>query len=271
MPAPEPAPLLPDPGSAARALDDGTLEELVREEPLVIEVGEQRVVTMRTPGQDRDLAIGFLLGEGVVDHASAVTGEAFVPGDAGERRADHITITVAPRRARVTGRLTRTHEIRSSCGICGLVDADELLEDLPPLLPGVPAISEARIERLRSRFESTQHLFHRTGACHGAELFGPDDASWGRGEDVGRHNALDKAIGAAARAGHDLAHATAMLSGRAGFDLVVKCLRLRIPIIMSVSAASALSFDMCRAAGATLIGFVRPGRSKVYLAGGRFR
>ena len=89
-------------------------------------------------------------------------------------------------------------------------------------------------------------MFAETGASHGAELFGPDGESWGRGEDVGRHNALDKAIGAAARAGHDLTHATAFLSGRAGYDLVFKCLRMRIPVILSVSAASALSFDLCR-------------------------
>ena len=91
----------------------------------------------------------------------------------------------------------------------------------------------------------------------------------GHGEDVGRHNALDKAIGAASRSGHDLANAMAFLSGRAGFDLVLKCLRLRIGIILSVSAPSAMSFDMCVAAGATLVGFVRGSRYKVYWDDGR--
>ena len=88
-------------------------------------------------------------------------------------------------------------------------------------------------------------------------------------EDVGRHNALDKAIGQAMRAGGELSTAIALLSGRAGFDLVLKCLRLRMPVILSISAASALSFDVCQAAGATLIGFLREDRMKVYCANSR--
>ena len=256
-------------GAAHRFLEDGSEDALVREEPLVIRIGEQSVLTMRTPGADVELATGFLLTEGVIDSAAAIEAHRFEPGAPGELRADTLSIEVPASRARVTGRLTRTHEIRSSCGICGLVDAEELLEELPPLLPGVPKLAADEIPALRRRFEANQHLFDETGASHAAELFGPDGESWGRGEDVGRHNALDKAIGAAARDGRELSHATAVLSGRAGYDLVLKCLRVRVPIILSVSAASALSFDLCRAAGATLVGFVRPERMKVYLSSGR--
>jgi len=255
-------------GSTHRDLDSGT-DALVREEPLVIRVGEQRVLTMRTPGNDENLAIGFLLTEGVLARAETVARIEFVPGDTGCLRADTIEITIPAPHAATSGRLTRTHEIRSSCGICGLVDADELLDEIAPLITGRPTWTLAQIEALRHRFESTQQLFEHTGGCHGAELFGPDGASWGRGEDVGRHNALDKAIGTAARAGRDLSEATAILSGRAGYDLVFKCLRMRISVILSVSAASALSFDLCKAAGATLVGFVRTNSRKVYLSGGR--
>lgn len=258
-------------GAAGRQLEDGSSDSLIREEPLVIEVAGQRVVTMRTPGDDENLATGFLLSEGVIETASAIEEMHFLAGDPSELRADTLVIAVDLKRARIEGRLTRTHEIRSSCGICGLADPDELLEELPPLLPGAPSLSTQRIEELLRRFVASQQLFDLTGACHGAEIFGPDDQSWGRGEDVGRHNALDKAIGTAARAGHELSHGTAMLSGRAGFDLVLKCLRVRIPVILSVSAASALSFDLCKAAGATLVGFVRPDRMKIYWSAGRLR
>lgn len=225
---------------------------------------------MRTPGQDFALALGFLLSEGVITDPAEIVDHAFEPGDPDAQRADTIRLTVAtPVRAEVRSRLTRTHEIRPSCGICGLTDASALLEELPPVLPGVPTLSRADVHARRRRFEELQNDFRATGACHGAALFSPDGEVWGEGEDVGRHNALDKAIGQAALAGHDLARATAVLSGRAGFDLVLKCLRLRVPLILSMSAASALSFDLCEAAGATLVGFLREDRMTVYYDAGR--
>lgn len=259
-----------DNGYSVRRLADGSEDRLVREEPLAIEIAGQSVLTMRTPGDDLHLALGFLLSEGVIERVGDVTEHRFLPGDPKDLRADTIALHLAdPGRARVEGRLTRTHEIRSSCGICGLTDADELLEATKPLLPGVPRVTRDLLQELRQRFEATQPLFRATGACHAAALFGPGGEMWGHGEDVGRHNALDKAIGRAAAAGQDLRHAITLLSGRAGSDLVFKCLRLGIPIILSVSATAALSFDLCQAAGATLVGFLREGRMKVYCDGGR--
>jgi len=256
-------------GVAHRPLDDGSIDGLIREEPLVIDVGGQTVLTMRTPGNDEDLAVGFLLSEGVIASAAAVTDISWQAGDPESLRADTLTAHIDATTAKVEGRLTRTHEIRSSCGICGLAHPDALLDELPPLLPGVPRIRREQIDEWRRRFELLQPNFAATGAAHGAAIFSADGTIWALGEDVGRHNALDKAIGAAARAGHDLSLGIAMLSGRAGFDLVLKCLRVRLPVILSVSAASALSFDLCNAAGATLVGFVRPDRMTVYCSGGR--
>ncbi len=257
-------------GAVRRTLADGDEDRLVREEPLLFHVHGRQLLTMRTPGRDADLAVGFLLGEGVARDVTDVVEVKEAPGDPVARTPDAVHVVLRdPKQALAGGRLSRTHEIRSSCGLCGLGDADELLEELPPLLPGVPRLDRGAIEARRERFEREQPLFAATGACHAAAVFGPDGAIWGRGEDVGRHNALDKAIGEAARAGRELAQGTAMLSGRAGFDLVLKCLRVRLPVILSVSAASALSFDACRAAGATLVGFVRAGRMKVYWDEGR--
>ena len=127
----------PLPGAARRQLGAGDSDDLVREEPLTIRIGAQQVLTMRTPGDDLHLAMGFLLSEGVIHAPDEIVRHEFRAGDPGELRAD--TIELFPRdtnTATVQGRLTRTHEIRSSCGICGLTDADELLETTAPLHPG---------------------------------------------------------------------------------------------------------------------------------------
>lgn len=257
---------VPPEGAAVRQLADGRPDLLVREEPLLLDVHGQTLVTMRTPGADEDLALGFLLGEGLITSAAEVTGMQFTPGEPERRTADTLVITLqgAPS-AQLRQRLARTHEIRSSCGVCGLADVATMLDDLPPLLPGVPRVPAARIGTLLTRLAERQELFSLTGGCHGALLAPADgDGPLFAAEDVGRHNALDKAIGAAARAGVDFSRTVAVLSGRAGYDLVVKCLRVRIPVIASVSAPSALAFDLCHAAGATLLGFVRGDRHQVY-------
>ncbi|MHC4852406.1 MAG: formate dehydrogenase accessory sulfurtransferase FdhD, partial [Planctomycetota bacterium] len=126
-----------DNGYVDRRMPDGSEDRLVREEPLTIQVADHSVLTMRTPGDDLHLALGFLLSEGVIDTVADVTEHRFLAGDAKKLQADTIVLHLADvGRARIEGRLTRTHEIRSSCGICGLTDADELLESTTPLLPG---------------------------------------------------------------------------------------------------------------------------------------
>lgn len=257
----------PDGAIAHRSLHGGAEDDLVREEPLLISAsGGVQLLTMRTPGDDEALVTGFLCSEGAIPGPGSILGfdvTRAAPDD--EDAVDEVHVRVADDAlARLRGRLTRTHEIRSSCGICGLSDPERILEDTPPLLPGVPKIGLDALEAMRVEFESRQALFDRTGACHGAAVFGHDGRLWAFGEDVGRHNALDKAIGHALADGYQLDRAIVLLSGRAGYDLVVKCLRLRVPIVASVSAPSSLAFDLCDAAGATLVGFLRPGRAKVY-------
>lgn len=253
------------PGAARRRLASGRSDCLVREEPLLLVVHGQQLLTMRTPGRDEDLALGFLLGEGIVPTAEDVVAMHEVAGDPEAQRADELQITLSEEPdALVRSRLQRTHEIRSSCGVCGMTDAATMLESTKPLLPGVPKVAAGRIRELVEALRARQHLFAATGGCHGALVADAQGAVLGFGEDVGRHNALDKAIGEAARAGADLTRAIAVLSGRAGFDLVVKCLRVRLPVVVSVSAPSALAFDLCHSAGATLVGFARGDRHEVY-------
>ncbi len=265
----EPVPEPPT-GAARRRLADGRDDLLVREEPLLLVVHGHQLLTMRTPGRDEDLALGFLLGEGVIACVADVASMQFVAGEPDSKRADELRLTLrnAPAGAGKAA-LARTHEIRSSCGVCGMSDAQTILESMPPLLPGVPKVKAALIAQLVKTLTDTQELFAKTGGCHGALVATAHGAVLGAAEDVGRHNALDKAIGQAARGGADLTRAVAVLSGRAGFDLVIKCLRVRIPVIVSVSAPSALAFDLCDTAGATLIGFARGERREIYCGAAR--
>jgi len=256
---------LPPEGAARRRLASGRDDLLVREEPLLLVIAGQQLLTMRTPGRDEDLAVGFLLGEGIVTAAADVVALHTLAGDADAERADELQVTLRSEPdPLVRSRLARTHEIRSSCGVCGMASAATMLEGTPPLLPGVPQVATARVHALVDELRARQQLFAATGGCHGAVIADADGTVLGFGEDVGRHNALDKAIGQAARAGSEFAHSIAVLSGRAGFDLVVKCLRVRIPVIVSISAPSALAFDLCSAAGATLVGFARGLHHEVY-------
>ncbi|MDA1222992.1 MAG: formate dehydrogenase accessory sulfurtransferase FdhD, partial [Planctomycetota bacterium] len=171
------------PDGAARVQVDGDADDLlIREEPLWIECHGARLLTMRTPGRDRELVVGHLLDEGVIRNASEVAQTEEIEGEPSALRPDTIRITLKrPGDARIEGRLTRTHEIRPSCGICGLVDADTLLDDMLPLLTGTPRLSSADIEARRAAFDAEQPLFRATGASHAAVVFGPDGTIWGRG------------------------------------------------------------------------------------------
>jgi len=262
---------VPD-GAARRTLASGRDDLLVREEPLLLVIHGQQLLTMRTPGRDEDLALGFLLGEGIVARTGDVTSIEVVAAVDPSTNVDEARVTLAAAPAGLAkARLARTHEIRSSCGVCGTGDANTILEGTAPLLPGVPIVDVARIHDLVAGLRQRQELFAATGGSHGALVADAAGNVLGFGEDVGRHNALDKAIGAAARRGADFPRCMAVLSGRAGYDLVVKCLRVRLPVVVSVSAPSSLAFDLCASAGATLVGFVRGERREIYCGAERLR
>jgi FdhD protein len=131
---------LPEPttGAVRRTLADGRADLLVREEPLLLVVNGQQLLTMRTPGRDEDLALGFLLGEGIITAAADVLAFAASPADADGRRSDELQVTLARAPGELArARLARTHEVRSSCGVCGLTDAQSILDGTPPLLCSV--------------------------------------------------------------------------------------------------------------------------------------
>ena len=247
---------------------------VVREEPLLIEVEGESVLTMRTPGDDEALALGFLLGEGVIGSLAEVRAVSRHPASGTDPQAATDVVRVSlvdPARAKgASGRLARTHEIRASCGLCGRASAEGLTAGLARLEPGQPRVALRSLEDMVRLLEAGQEVFRRTGGSHAAALFSAAGELWASAEDVGRHNALDKVIGQAARSGRDLRRAVALLSGRGGFELVLKALRVGIGVVASVSAASSLAIEIAEESGATLVGFVRGAQApRVYSDDGR--
>ena len=259
-------------GFGRRRLKDGAFDHLVNEEPLGIDLGNTRFVTMRSPGQDRDLVLGFLLSEGIIEGLDCILDMDFRKGtpntESREEKAPIDWAFVQLRRPpEETGleRLQRVQEIRPSCGICGIQDLEKILPQGSPLTPGQPQVSRKLLVATLQQFHNRQGLFKTTGGCHGAAVCAADHGRvLGFGEDIGRHNALDKAIGQALEGGNSFDETFILLSGRAGYELISKALRIGCPILVSISAASALSFDLCREAGMTLVGFARDQNLKVY-------
>ena len=255
----------PNPGAVPRPLADGRTDLLVREEPLLLDIAGQPLLTMRTPGRDEDLAVGFLLGEGVIGSVGEIAGMTFTAGDAAARRADTLLVTLnTPPDATVRGRLQRTHEIRSSCGACGLADPHEILDGTPPLLPGVPKLTRADLVALTARLQQHQPLFAATGGCHGALLLARAGTVLGHGEDVGRHNALDKLIGALAREGVAPDSGFVAVTSRASYEMVQKVAAFGAGLLVAVSAPTSFAVRMAHQANITLVGFARAGRLTFY-------
>ncbi|MCA8921363.1 MAG: formate dehydrogenase accessory sulfurtransferase FdhD [Planctomycetes bacterium] len=253
---------------------------VVREEPLLIELAEgDRVLTMRTPGHDEELAVGFLLGEGILsDRAELQDVEALPAGEGPEPDedgppVDRVRVTLRPGVELgpvARERLSRAHAIRPSCGLCGLTSPAALARSLPELRPG-PRVGLAELNAWGERMRAEQRTFQATGGSHAAAVFSAAGELWGVREDVGRHNALDKVLGRCVLDGRDLSQAVVILSGRGGYELVLKALRLRVPVVASVSAASSLAVELADEHGATLVGFLRDGGGRVYCDDERLR
>ncbi len=240
-------------------------ETVVTEEPLEIRLvhaghAETVSVTMRTPDRDEDLAAGFLFSEGILSEPGQI-----VRIDSHRARGDHIVDVVTRERVEVDPDLRRQFLRNSSCGVCGR----SLVKGLyaargGPVLSDL-AIPADRIARLPGRLRSTQRLFDRTGGLHAAGLFDGAGALLDSAEDVGRHNAVDKVIGARFRAGRLPDSRTVLqVSGRVSFEIVQKAGAAGIPIVAAVSAPSSLAISAADRLGVTLAAFVRDDRLTVY-------
>ena len=260
---------LPDdrrPGDATARADF-----LAAEEPLGIRVGGTALtMTMRTPGDDLELAAGFLVGEAVIRSPADIAGIKLCDGTAcghgdheGLGNIADVTlaagVTVAPS-------ARRSFLTTSACGICGKTSIHDICVLPAAALAGDPArFAPAVLAGLPGRLRDAQQVFSRTGGLHAAGLFNADGELIVVREDVGRHNAVDKVVGWALLDGRlPLAGCILLVSGRASFELVQKAVLAGIPLLAAVSAPSSLAVDLAEEAGLTLVGFLRGPSMNVY-------
>jgi len=236
---------------------DGVHDAVAVEEPLEIRVdGEPVAVTMRTPGHDEELALGFLVGEGLLDPRAAAP-----PAGLTEDLAANVVEVRGPLLRRPPSRRFYT---TSSCGVCGKGALEEVAVLAPAAEPG-PVLSRERLGSLPDRLLAAQPAFARTGGVHAAGLFAVDGALVLAREDVGRHNALDKVVGSSLRAGMLPLHGHVLcVSGRLSFELVQKAALAGAPILVGVGAPSSLAIALAADRGMTLCGFARAGGVNVY-------
>jgi FdhD protein len=240
-------------------------DQVVAEEPLEIRIGsESLLVTMRTPGDDLDLAAGLLFTEGVLASLDEVAALVHGAPSAGRDRDNVVEVTVAPGRTLEVGAARRVLRATAACGLCGKESIAAVRRRIAPLDDPTTVALDV-VLGLPETIRAAQPVFAATGGLHAVGLFTPDGTPLLVREDVGRHNAVDKVIGARLRGGFtSLAGAVMLLSGRAGFELVQKAAVARVPIVCSVSAPSALAVDLAEEVGMTLVGFVRGGSANVY-------
>jgi FdhD protein len=245
---------------------------LAREEPLEIRVGGRSVaVTMRTPGHDAELAAGFLLTEGLIRDRKDLLNVVHCPHGNSSHPGNRMNVFLAPHVALDFARLTRHVFASSSCGLCGKSSIESIQQAFPPVTARFK-LAPAILTGLPDRMRDAQAGFQLTGGLHGAALFDPRGRLITLHEDVGRHNAVDKAIGHAFLEGRwPLNRHLLLVSGRASFEIMQKALAARIPFVCAVSAPSTLAVDFARASGQTLVGFLRDFTFNIYSRPDRVR
>ncbi|MGD9563365.1 MAG: formate dehydrogenase accessory sulfurtransferase FdhD [Pyrinomonadaceae bacterium] len=263
----------------------GVNDTLAVEEPLEIRVGLSEngrrthkaiSITMRTPGDDAELAAGFLFTEGIIKAPSQIAqitrcgrknGKALHPtGRDPGPNLNTIRVDLHDEVAVDLQRLQRHFYTSSSCGVCGKSSIEALFSGAKRLADKTgPKLASAVIHHLPAGLQASQNGYERTGGLHASALFSATGELEIVREDVGRHNALDKVIGARFLAGEtSLSDTVLLVSGRASFELVQKALMAGIPILAAVGAPSSLAVELAAEFGMTLVGFVRDGRFNIY-------
>ncbi len=267
----------------ARGLDPATDVDMVAiEEPLEIQLGSWTSgrfshrtisITMRTPGDDFELAAGFLFTEGIVRKAPDIRVIRHCgPGAGPNDTRNVVRIDLAEGVEVDYRRLERHIYTASSCGVCGKTSIEAVQLAVEPSLEEGPFVAAEVLHSLPASLGASQEVFAATGGIHAAALFDAEGRLLVNREDVGRHNALDKIIGAQFIAGATpLRDRIILVSGRLGFELVQKSLAAGCPILAAIGAPSSLSIDLAHEFGMTLIGFLRADQMNVYTGTGRIR
>jgi FdhD protein len=254
-----------------------TFDAVATEEPLEIRLsagGETTTlaVTMRTPGNDFELAAGFTFAESIVRDAAEIADVRYCvdPTVDPEQRYNIVTVGLRANRLPDVARLERHFTVNSSCGVCGKAHLDALRDLGCAALDDTTRFSRAAISQVPARMRDAQRVFEATGGLHAAALFAPDGEILAVREDIGRHNAVDKLLGWSLleRRG-PLAGLGLMVSGRASYEIVQKAAVARVPLIAAVSAPSSLAVELARAFNVTLLGFVRGDTGNAYAAAER--
>ena len=258
-------------------------DQLAAEEPLEIRVGYEIAgqrqhrtlsVTMRTPGHDEELAAGFLLTEGIIQEKHDLLGIIPCPDVQKAEEAGNVVRAELAAHVKVDfAAMERHFYTSSSCGVCGKTSIDAVRTASCPVLPASgPYLRYAVVHQLPEKLRAAQTGFEQTGGQHASALFTPEGALLLLREDVGRHNALDKVIGAALLAGWlPLHHHILLVSGRVSFELVQKAAAAGIGVLAAVGAPSSLAIQAAESFGMTVLGFVRNERFNIYSHGWRLR
>lgn len=258
-------------------------DRIAREEPLEIRLlsgprGQPETrpltLTMRTPGQDYELAAGLLFTEGLIRQPEDILKMTYCVGeDKSTQTYNVLQVRLRPGLEVPWERLTRHGISHASCGLCGKVQIEQLQQDLhPDFGPESPRLDPELLFDLQEHMRPRQNLFDKTGGVHASALFDAQGTCLALCEDVGRHNALDKLIGQQLLAGRlPLLNHLLLVSGRTSFELVQKSLQASIPVLLGVGAPSSLAVELAHAYDQMLIGFLRPEGFNVYSGGQRLR
>lgn len=240
-------------------------ERVALEVPLELRInGHPHTLLMTSPGLVEELALGYLLSSGFIRGAEQVrgmdSGWVELPG-AG--RALWVDVSLPPEAA-TWAQVRRVTPAASSCGLCGLESLDDLCAEVPPVKDDRLRVGLPALFRLFAAMRRGQEVFRHTGGTHAAALGHPSGELLFLAEDIGRHNALDKVIGQAARQGVDPGGCVCVLSGRFSYEMALKAARVGIPVVGSVSAPTNLGLELLKRLGITLVGFAREPRATIF-------